>query len=128
MQPIPIAKVYVYDYDDSGKIYQKTVCTTDMVGDIPWHCPHQLALSVDVDIAAHYIHDGAPVRRHVMPVVQSGAALTGLPAHCTVTINGASYDVDDGCFEYVTPLPGSYPVSVEAWPYLTWEGVIDIEG
>lgn len=65
------------------------------------------------------------VRRR--PVI---AGLDALPVPCTVTVTSAAlgtsetYTVEDGRFEY-HDAPGSYRLTVSAWPYL--DAAFDIE-
>lgn len=49
--------------------------------------------------------------------------LTGLPIPCTVTVDDATYEVNDGEFGFPTTLPGTYIVKAIAFPYVekTWE-------
>lgn len=53
-----------------------------------------------------------------------GTTLTNLPIPATIILDGIRYDVDDGEAEFDLPLPGRYPVRVEAWPYQDWEGEV----
>jgi len=72
----------------------------------------------EVSDAAHFIRAGEVVTRSAMPVVRDGLHLAGLPVPCGVTINGAEYSVDDGALELAFPQPGTYQVTLSAWPYL----------
>lgn len=65
----------------------------------------------------------------VVADVQDALVLSRLPVPCTVRIGGHEYEVDDGELEWSTLLPGTYPVRVEAFPYLDWESeVIAVAG
>lgn len=49
---------------------------------------------------------------------------TGLPLVCKVTVEDAgTYEIGDGAFGFATPLPGTYKVKAECFPYITkeWE-------
>ncbi|WP_352402675.1 hypothetical protein [Pyramidobacter sp.] len=114
-------------FDSSGR-FTGTLSSTDEIG---------FALTVQerdyIDglwDGERYYYDmtaGEAMLRPTMPVEQSGRVLRGLPLPCTVTVDGASYDVSDGIFEYESPLAGPHPVTVAAWPYLDWKGEIVIE-
>jgi len=45
------------------------------------------------------------------------AIISNLPP-CTVTFAGEAYEVTDGSFELTVDTPGTYEISVEAFPYL----------
>lgn len=49
--------------------------------------------------------------------------IIGLPIPCTITVDGAEYQVDDGEFEFTTDTAGVYRIVVEAFPYIptSWE-------
>lgn len=51
------------------------------------------------------------------------ATITGLPTPCTITVDGASYEVTDGVFEFTVDISGTYKIKAEAFPYLPkeWE-------
>lgn len=50
--------------------------------------------------------------------------LSGLPVPCRVEVNGESYEVDDGIFEWGTRRAGEYALRVVAFPFLDWEGTV----
>lgn len=78
----------------------------------------------------YYIDPGTvhPVPRPEMEgVTVAGNIVSGLPAPCEVECNGAEYKITDGEFEYDTPVPGTYPIKIKAWPYIEWEGEITVE-
>jgi hypothetical protein len=50
--------------------------------------------------------------------------LSSLPISCTVTIGGTVYTVPDGVLEWSTLMPGEYPITISAFPYLDWEGKV----
>lgn len=60
-------------------------------------------------------------------LLTGGFRLTGLPSPCSVDVNGHTWDVPDGTFEYVTPLPGTHDVGVCAWPYLDWRTSVEVK-
>lgn len=75
------------------------------------------------DAADYYLVDGQPTERPASPVTLSGLTLQGVPAGSTLTINGESYEAD-GDVELEFPLPGTYRLRVECWPYKDWEGEV----
>ena len=99
------------------------------------------------DINKHYVDiTGVPFtirERPVMNIKQSKATIkadgkdtvkiTGLPIPCKITFGGISegarlpeimYEVTDGRLEWGTLLPQEYPISIEAFPFITWTGRI----
>jgi hypothetical protein len=72
----------------------------------------------------HYILNGQPTERPAAPVTLSGLTLQGVPAGSTLTINGERYDNVEGDVELEFPLPGTYSLRVECWPYKDWEGEV----
>ena len=71
----------------------------------------------------HYILNGQPTERPASPVTLSDLTLQGVPAGSTVTINGESYSAE-GDVELEFPLPGTYSLRVECWPYKDWAGEV----
>tara|TARA_R110000787_G_scaffold285016_1_gene399568 strand:- start:483 stop:908 length:426 start_codon:yes stop_codon:yes gene_type:complete len=53
------------------------------------------------------------------------ATITGLPIPCTVNIDGNSYDVPNGTFEFTAIAIGTYEVSVDEIAYLRKDWVIN---
>ena len=47
--------------------------------------------------------------------------LGNLPQPCTVILKGQSWRVEDGIFSLTTDIPGSFLLTVQAWPYLNAE-------
>jgi len=75
------------------------------------------------DADTHYIINGQPTERQTSPVSLSDLTLQGVPAGSTLTINGESYSAE-GTVELEFPLPGTYSLRVECWPYKDWEGEV----
>lgn len=46
------------------------------------------------------------------------ATITNLPVPCTVTVDGQSFEVDDGTVEMTFDEPGKHTITLSAWPYL----------
>lgn len=77
----------------------------------------------EYDGAFTYILNGKPTERPTSPVTLSDLTLQGVPAGSTLTINGESYSAE-GAVELEFPLPGTYSLRVECWPYKDWEGEV----
>lgn len=79
------------------------------------------------DDLIHYVDGGLIVNRPTMPGTLNKSTITAdstdtaiisnLPP-CTVTFAGEAYEVTDGSFELTVDTPGTYEISVEAFPYL----------
>lgn len=59
--------------------------------------------------------------RPASPVTLSDLTLLGVPAGSTLTINGERYEGVDGDVELEFPLPGTYRLRVDCFPYKDWE-------
>jgi len=75
----------------------------------------------DVDSLTQYIKDGLVVNRPAQKTVLVGTVLTGLPSQCIIQINDAFYECNESTAELDFNLPGSYLITVRAWPYLDAE-------
>lgn len=75
------------------------------------------------DSDTHYILNDQPTERPASPVTLSDLTLLGVPAGSTLTINGESYEAE-GDVELEFPLPGTYSLRVECWPYKDWAGEV----
>lgn len=103
--------------------------TGEIVGEVT--CPESdIALNVKAGEAyvdgfysafTYYIPNGVPTQKAVMSPVVSGQTISELPIPCTVYVDGTLYEVDDGVFEFSSPLPGPYKCIISAVPYLTTE-------
>jgi hypothetical protein len=74
--------------------------------------------SVQKDV---FVKDGQIVSRPRCTATLDGMVLKGLPVPCTVTIGDDVHTVTEGSGEGVElefGYPGTYTVSVTAWPYL----------
>lgn len=70
-----------------------------------------------------YIFNGEVTERPASPVTLSDLTLLGVPAGSTLTIKGERYEAE-GDVELEFPLPGTYSLRVECWPYKDWEGEV----
>lgn len=78
------------------------------------------------DWKLHYILNGQPAERPASPVTLSDLTLQGVPAGSTLTINGERYENVEGEIELDFPLPGTYRLRVECWPYRDWEWEVTV--
>lgn len=94
------------------------------IGDVNLFLPGMDAVvEGEYDNREFYILDGQPTERPTSPVNLSDLTLLGVPAGSTLTINGESYEAD-GDVELEFPLPGTYSLRVECWPYKDWAGEV----
>jgi hypothetical protein len=77
----------------------------------------------DINWNTHYILNGQPTERPASPVTRTDLTLFDVPNGATLWINGVSYGAE-GEVELEFPLPGSYSLRVECWPYKDWEGEV----
>lgn len=68
-----------------------------------------------------YMVGGVPTPRPAQATVLTGAALSNLPAPCTITINGTDYDCTEDHADLTFDQLGTYKIKVTAWPYLDKE-------
>ena len=77
-----------------------------------------------------YFMDGSgkvlkrPVLTPKVESVDGGFVVSGLPVPSTVTVDGTAYEVDDGAFEFETPIHATFKVTIDSWPYRTWRGEV----
>jgi hypothetical protein len=94
------------------------------IGDVNLFLPGMDAVvEGEYDNREFYILNGQPTERPTSPVTLSDLTLQGVPAGSTLTINGESYSAE-GNVELEFPLPGTYRLRVECWPYKDWEGEV----
>lgn len=75
------------------------------------------------DPCCNYILDGQITERPASPVTLFDLTLLAVPTGSTLWINGESYAAE-GDVELEFPLPGTYRLRVECWPYRDWEGEV----
>lgn len=108
----------ISQYDKDGKI--TNVITTD-------HQPtldlNKVGLWVDGEgrPETHYVSDGVLMERPTQETTLDGSTLTNLPTPCQIVINDETYDCEDGHADLEFDLPGTYRITVKAWPYLDAE-------
>jgi hypothetical protein len=121
--------ISISEYDiSSGKIEWVKSFSDQESYELNNSIPHVFGL-FDRDL--YFIKDGQPTERPAPPVRLTGLTLQGVPAGSTLTIasaslstsNGERYEAE-GEIELEFPLPGSYSLQVECWPYKDWEGEV----
>jgi hypothetical protein len=75
------------------------------------------------DASIYYLIEGQPTERPASPVTIDGRTLSNVPPGSTLWIDGEQYEAE-GDVELEFPLPGSYSLRVECWPYKDWEGEV----
>jgi len=73
------------------------------------------------DAQKYYVLNGVATAKTPMSPVVTGSTISNLPIPCTVLVDFVTYTVDDGVFEFSSPLPGPYKCIISAVPYLTTE-------
>jgi hypothetical protein len=58
---------------------------------------------------------------------RDAALLSGLPTPCVVTIDGVPHEVTDGELWIRSPMPATYEIRIDHWPYLPWAAVLRAE-
>jgi len=69
----------------------------------------------------YWVDNGVATAKSPMSPVVTGSTISNLPIPCTVMVEWVTYNVDDGVFEFSSPLPGPYKCIISAVPYLTTE-------
>lgn len=120
------------EYDETGEIGGCYDVPEWEVEHNPFYRSMRLVLAGEEEVASptHYVRDGAVVLRPAiaatLEAIPGGFRLRGLPVPCTVSVGGEIYQVDDGEFEWITPLPGVYQVEVRAWPSREWRREVEV--
>ena len=114
-------------YDADGRVFsvvslQQQDLITDLAASLNQASGH-IEGSVDGD--THYVRDGQVVPRwKIRPFCKAGV-LNDLPVPCEILINNRRYEATTETVELEFDQPGSYRVSVQAWPYLDKEFTIE---
>lgn len=64
-----------------------------------------------------------PTERPASPVTRTDLTLLDVPTGSKLWVNGESYDAE-GTVELEFPLPGTYSLRVECFPFLDWVGEV----
>lgn len=90
-------------------------------------------LDTDQDLVAgefdgntYYVLNGEPTERPKQATTLTGLQLTYLPTPSTLRINSTAYPVTDSTVDLEFPLPGTYHLRVEAFPYLDWTAEVTV--
>ncbi|BAI75206.1 hypothetical protein AZL_b05430 (plasmid) [Azospirillum sp. B510] len=92
------------------------------------HEQKAIPCSPDTSSTLHWVEDGLIAERPAAP-----RNLDALPCPCRVEVYShalettETYEVTDGCFRYAD-LPGTYTITVRAFPWKDAEFTVDLEG
>lgn len=78
------------------------------------------------DMSAFYVKDGEAVPSPASPVVLNGQTLENVPDNGKLYIDGVPYPLNGESVELEFPLPGTYTLRVEAFPFKDWFGSITV--
>lgn len=110
------------DFDEQGRV---CAVNKNSVGYTPGSSKWAIGEYDD----SYYMTDAEKVvKRPVLdPATTAGAGgfcISGLPVPSTVTVDGTGYTVDDGAFEFETPIHATFNITIDSWPYRTWRGEV----
>jgi len=114
---------YVIYEQATGRIDRIVTCPAEMV--VQQCATEEAYLEGTVTGYDSYVVNGHVVTRPVLPVTRIGNILHGVPAGAILTIEGIDYPADGESVELEFSLPGSYMVTVRAWPYQDWEDTFE---
>jgi hypothetical protein len=104
-------------HDQTGRIYVKARMPEKMIDQQVVPAGHSLLL-VTCDMDTDWVTGGELQPRPVNSTTLNGMKLTNVPAGATVTIEGTDYTVTDGTADLSFSQPGTYTVTVSAFPML----------
>jgi hypothetical protein len=109
-------------HDAPGRI---TGLITSSADDAPYypdavHCDD----TDNISPRAHYILNGQVTERPASPVTLTDLTLNNLPVGGDLFIDGTRYEITDETVELEFPLPGTFNLRVERFPYLDWTGSV----
>lgn len=55
---------------------------------------------------------------------RDASVLSGLPVPCAVTVDGVDHLVTDGTLAIRSPMPATYEIRIDHWPYRSWSAVL----
>lgn len=106
-------------FTDTGKIYTSGNCPPDALQaqPVPTGC---MLIEQCSDSFTDYIVDGVVTPRPIMQATldTSTNTISNIPVPNRLLVEGVWYDNDDSFAEIDYPLPGTYTVVVESFPYL----------
>ena len=115
-------QIAAVQYDDTGRITQTASAPA---GVLVGQYLEVEELRTDYD-KTHYVARGILTARPANPARLSGRQLSYLPVPCVIVVNGARYECVDGTAELEFTYPGTYAVSVEAFPHLNAEFSVSV--
>lgn len=75
----------------------------------------------------HYLLDGMPTPRPPSPVVRDGLRLSAIQTGAVLHIDGVAYPIPEGgSVELDFPLPGTYLIRVECFPFLDFTDEVTV--
>jgi hypothetical protein len=80
----------------------------------------------DTDLRQAYILNGQVTERPPSPVALTNLTLQHLPMGGDLFIDGTRYEITDTTVELEFPLPGTFNLRVERFPYLDWTGSVTV--
>jgi len=116
----------VYQLADGKIVRTVTGQPFDFVSDSYTDALHSVALTENrPDVFKDYILNGEVTERPASPVSRTDLTLLAVPEGSKLYINGESYDAA-GTVELEFPLPGTYSLRVECFPFLDWTDVVTV--
>ena len=113
-------KDYV-EYDADGRI----TCVCNLSPDAYEDNKHKPMIEGRGIPAVNYVKDGKLATRPLMQVERELNVLKNLPVPCQIIINDAVYDCNEPTVELEFDQPGTYSITVRAWPYIDKEFVYE---
>lgn len=117
-----IQSYVIYDMK-TGHINRTVECSPDQLK--VQTGPHESATLGSVEDDKHYVVNGLVVARPTLDIKVSGNSLYGVPKGSNIHIEDSTYTADGEVIDLEFPLPGTYLVQVECWPYVQWEGTFE---
>lgn len=106
-------------YDSTGKITGMMNSDPTTIAHTKDNLPDQKFIEGDylAQRDTKYVLDSAIADRPVNPAILTGATLSALPVPCKIRINAAIYDCAENTAELAFDHPGTYRITVIAWPH-----------
>jgi len=112
-----VIKVYIYN-EQTGEVL-RSFSTSDSDAVALNVQTGEQAIDVDESIANPYVLNGELLERPENPATLDGAVIENIPVGAVVSFRDQTAIVDDGVVEFEFPFPGTYPVTISCFPYLT---------
>lgn len=88
------------------------------------HSVIEVQLAAPSDIKYGHVVDGQLQPRPTQSTQLTGLTLTDFPAGALLHVDDQPYPLTDTTVDLDFPLPGTYRLRVECWPYKDWEGEV----